>query len=324
MKKALNRIALVSGIFLSAVFIVIVVNQTVAVVDLAGRVHPVLGDGVLYGLLLIYALVLLVPVYLWVQLPRSLHPPESESSPGFARHCAELRRRLVRNPLLRDFEGDLAGREGLEAAIALLDRQANDVIRNRAAVVFLATAVFQSGRLDALFVLGSQARLVWQIAHVYAQRPGLGDLARLYLNVAVAALLAMELEEMDIAAQIEPIVTNLLGSSVLGAVPGVGTTTTILTTSLLDGTANAYLTLRVGVIARKYCGALIRPDRRLVRRSAAAEAAGMLGGIVMRSGQKVSRAVWEAARRRGKSTLERWNPFSRKGSRSPDDDPVNG
>ena len=46
-----------------------------------------------------------------------------------------------------------------------------------------------------------------------------------------------------------------------GAIPGFQVFTTIAVNSLLSGSANAFLTLRVGMIAKAYCGSLVAQPR---------------------------------------------------------------
>jgi hypothetical protein len=53
--------------------------------------------------------------------------------------------------------------------------------------------------------------------------------------------------------------------------------------------------LRVGVIARRHCSSLIAPQRSVMRRYASVEAAGMLGGIVVKATSVVTSAVAAAA-----------------------------
>jgi hypothetical protein len=68
--------------------------------------------------------------------------------------------------------------------------------------------------------------------------------------------------------------------------------------SIVTGTANAFLTLRVGIIAKRYCGALVLPERRTVRRLAVAQAAQMLGTIARDGARRVGGAFWAAAKSR--------------------------
>jgi hypothetical protein len=68
--------------------------------------------------------------------------------------------------------------------------------------------------------------------------------------------------------------------------------------SVLTGTANAFLTLRVGIIAKGYCGSLVVAEKRTLRRAASAEAAKLLGSIVRQGTSRLSKAVWDASKGR--------------------------
>jgi len=86
-----------------------------------------------------------------------------------------------------------------------------------------------------------------------------------------------------------------MGASLSASIPGMGKMAGIVTNSLLTGAANAYLTLRVGVIAKSYCASLTRKEKGFMRRSATVEAARMLGKIVMSSTANITRVFMAAA-----------------------------
>jgi hypothetical protein len=295
-----NAAVLVSGFVLLS-FGVVVVNQTAGVVSLAGEVHPVLVKVTLVGLVGSYVALIGVPVVMFVRLPRSLNPPLSEDDPGFPDHLDQLKRRLAGNPIVT--EPDLASRAGIGRAIAQLDARADEIVRSTASVVFLSTAVSQNGKFDAMIVLAAQSRMVWQIAHLYSQRPTARDMTRLYANVAATAFAAGAIEEVDLNEQIQPVLGSTLGA-MAGAIPGFQVAAMLMVNSVMSGSANAYLTLRVGLIAKKYCGAIVLQPKPAIRRAASAEAARMLGGIVAAGTSKISGAVWGAVRDRGTQTFD--------------------
>ncbi len=300
MLKTLRTIALCFAGFIVLAFAVFVVNQTVQVVELAERLDPRFGLVALWSLLVAYAVLLLTPAYLWLRLPPALAPAKSAEGEEFERHLEALRKRLVRNPRLG--EAPLATREDVERALTVLSEGSDELIRDAATRVFLTTAVSQSGRLDALLVLSAHTRLVWRVAHLYYQRPTLRDMTYLYANVAATAFMAGELEDIDVSEQVQPVLSAVLGSAVT-AVPGFQMASTILVNSVLTGSANAFLTLRVGMIARKYCSTLVVEDRRVLRRSASAQAAMMLGGIASYGARTLVKSVAQASKKKvfGKS-----------------------
>jgi hypothetical protein len=291
MTKSLKTFALLGSGLILLSFTVVVINQTAGVVQLAKEVHPTLGTVTLWGLLIAYGGIVGVPAVMIMRMPKPLSPPASDSGPEFDAHIKRLGERLAANPRVQIDTGKPIDRRQVEDAIHVLDAEADAVIKQMATTVFLTTAVSQSGRLDALLVLGAQSRMVWRIAHLYYQRPSLRDLTHLYANVTVTSLLAGELDDLELHQMIQPVVAGTVGA-VGGAIPGFQVFTTILVNSLLSGSANSFLTLRIGMIAKEYCGSLVAEPRSRVRRAATTEAARLLSGIVKESGARVREAVW--------------------------------
>ena len=292
--RSLRKVAILSAVFCVVFVGVLLLNQTLQLADTAARLHPAAGDFVFWGLVFTYLLCVGVPVVLFLRLPAPLVPPHSEADPAFEGYLKKLRRRLAVNPHLP--ECSLESRADVEAALAALRRKAEEVVKTAGSRVFLTTAISQNGSLDALLVLGLQTRLVWDVAHVYAQRPSLRELSYLYANVVGTAFVAGEIEDADLSDQIQPVLSSVLGSTV-SALPGLQTASTLFVNSVISGTANAFLTLRVGLIAEEYCRALVRPARKTLRQRAVTRAAGMLGSIVAAGASKVGTAVASASAR---------------------------
>jgi len=294
MKRTVIKFAALGALLFTVSFAVIVINQSAQLVELAERVHPLAGQVLFWALVAFYAACVLVPLLMWLRLPRSMAAPASAEGAEFDRYLARLRSRLHSNPRL--VGAKLQARDDVEAALQRLDKDADEITKKTASRAFLVTALSQNGSLDALFVLGLQTRLVWEIAHVYRQRPSLRDMGWLYSNVLATAFVAGEIEDLDLSQQIQPVVQNALGAAA-GVIPGLQVASSVVAGSIVSGTANAFLTLRVGVVARRYCGALTRPEKRGLRRSAFAEAAGMLGSIAAVGTKKVLAAVAKASGR---------------------------
>lgn len=294
MSTTMKRILFFGALLASVSFLVILVNQTLQLTEFADRFHPMAGEAVFWGLIFTYGVCLSVPMFLLLRLPSPLIPPASEEGEEFEEHLNLLARRLSRNP--RVSQAQIGSREEIDEALSSLDVEARKSIEAAGSRAFLVTAVSQSGALDALVILGLQSRLVWEIAHVYAQRPTLRDMAYLYANVLGTAFLATELDEAELSEAIQPVLSSVLGSAA-SAVPGLQVASTVFVNSVMSGTANAFLTLRVGVIAQEYSRAVVRPERSTLRRSAVAQAAGMLGSIVAEGAKKVSSSIARASGR---------------------------
>jgi hypothetical protein len=287
---------------------VIVINQTAQVVQLASTVHPTLGTATLGTLLAAYTGALVVPLALYLRLPKPLLPPESTDTPEYDAYLDALRGRLAGSPHLAGV--DLTGRVGIQSALQVLDAKADAIAREAAMAVFLSTAVSQSGRLDGVLVLAAQSRMVWRIAHLYRQRPAPSELIRLYAAVGATVFVATELNDIDLSEQVEPILTSALGA--MGAnIPGFQVAGAILANCVLSGSANAFLTLRVGMITKKYCDATVTPRRALLRRAATLEAARALSRVVSEGTAKLTSALWKGSVAKvGDASSRVWDKFT--------------
>ena len=288
-------------------FIMFVVNQTTIVVTAARSIHPVFGDIILYVLLTVYALLVIIPFYMLCKLPRALPPPPGQDVKAITAYIKRLTTRLHGNKFLdrRPYET----LDDLRNAFKDLERKSDAIITDAASTVFIGTAISQSGRLDGILVLLTQCRMVWDIATVYNQRPSPLEFVRLYQNVAVTTFVASQIDDIDIAERVGPVVTELTGVSVTGVIPGLSGITGTITNSLMDGSANAFLTLRVGAITKKYCDPLSDHDKSRIRKAASMEAASLLGSIVYScSGKVVSevkRGIGTASKKAGNALWQK-------------------
>jgi hypothetical protein len=82
-------------------------------------------------------------------------------------------------------------------------------------------------------VLVTQCRLVWQVAHLHWQRPRWATIL-LYGNVAAAAFVAQNVEDMDLSELIEPLLAPVLGIP-LSRLFLVRTGASLIATSCVDG-----------------------------------------------------------------------------------------
>jgi len=285
MSKTLKKIVILLAAFLIVVFAIFLFNQTMQIVQSARAMNVVFGDGVMWALIFLYAGLLVTPFVLWFRLPKRILPPAETEGEAYEEFVAQFRRRLARHPRLRGMA--LESMSDLESALQVLDKHADDVVTQMASAVFLSTAVLQSGRLDVLVVFAAQTRLIWRIAHVYYQRPSLRDFVQLYANVASTALIAAGVEDIDV----DVLVGTVFGSTI-AAVPGMH----LLASSVLSGSANAFLTLRVGMITKEYCRARTRVEKKGLRRAATVQAAKLLGSIVRGGTVKLTHATLNASK----------------------------
>lgn len=304
MFKELKNILVYASVFLILAFVIFVINQTAQVVSLASTVHPALGITTLIFLVLTYVALIAVPVFTYYRLPSALIPPEDENSEEYAAYMVQLKKRLSKNPYIRQHNLRVETDSDVEEAFSILNDRADEMIREVASSIFVTTAVSQNGRLDALMVIIAQTKLVWSLSHLYNQRPTLRYMSKLYGNIAATTFIVSELEELNIAAHIEPVMASIFGASVMKSVPGAAAAATIVTNSLLEGTANAFLTLRVGAITKKYCTATTVQNKWSIRSSASLEAAKNLGTIAVKCANMVTKSVIEATKNLGLNTVK--------------------
>ncbi|PKD42414.1 DUF697 domain-containing protein [Rhodohalobacter barkolensis] len=273
MKREIRRVLTITAFAVSALILIVIVNQLIQFANFLGGIHPVFGQVSLILFLIVAAVAVLAPVWLYFKLPGRLIPPETDEGAEFDRYIENLSKRLGGNPIVK--MDQVSGVDDVREAIHVLDKESDKSIKRTANRAFITTAISQNGALDALFILGLQFRLIWEIAHIYAQRPTIKDLSYLYTNVMVTAFIASSIDEAEYYEIVESSMSQGIGS-VLSFVPG----TTMVINSVITGSSNAFLTLRVGKVAQQYCGTLVKRRRQSIRNSATAEAAKMLAGIV--------------------------------------------
>jgi Domain of unknown function (DUF697) len=294
MSSTLKNIVLILAAFVLLVFAVFLFNQTMQIVQSARTLNVMFGNAVLWALIFLYSILLLTPFVLWFRLPKRILPPAATEGNEYDAFVAQFKKRLSRNPRLRGLP--LQEAADLESALQILDKHADKVVTDTASAVFLSTAVLQSGRLDVLVVFAAQTRLIWKIAHVYYQRPSLRDFVQLYANVGSTALIAAGIEDIDV----DVLVGTIFGSTV-AAIPGMH----LLASSVLSGSANAFLTLRVGMITKEYCRARTQLEKKGLRRAATLQAAKLLGSIVRDGTVKLTHATLNASKTKLRDTFTR-------------------
>src|SRR3954447_434908 len=289
-RSAMRRLVAICGVVAAVCIISIVVAGLTSLVSLAERIHPLAGQIVFWLALAAIAVGVLWSLFAYSRMPAALVAPDV-NAPDYEEFVDALRARLRANPLTGG--RSLATIVEIESALADLSVESDAVVRNTASTVFLSTALMQNGRLDGMIVLFTQVRMVWRIARIYVQRPSAREMIQLYANVAGTAFVASGLESLDIGEMFAPLATSIV-PALKGGIPGLSGISHLLVRCVSTGAANAFLTLRVGEVARRYCELTSKPSAELIRRSATAAAVHHLGRIVRENGMLVSRKIWES------------------------------
>jgi hypothetical protein len=289
-----RRIIVVLAVTMTVCLASLTIAGLASLVSLADRIHPIAGTIAFWVVCLAVGLFALYCAIAYAGLPGALGPPEEDSGPKYDVYLQALRVRLAANPRTRDLP--LVSKEEIEHAIAHLSTQADSVVRRTASTVFLTTAMMQNGRLDGLIVLFTQIQMVGRIARIYVQRPSPRDLVRLYANVAGTAFVASGLESLDLGDMVAPLAVSVV-PALKGGIPGLSGISALLVKCVSNGAANAFLTLRVGEIARRYCELTSKCPPDLIRKSATAAAVQHLGRIVRENGALVVKKIWASTGR---------------------------
>jgi hypothetical protein len=289
-----RKIIVVLAMLITVCLLSLIIAGVTSLISLAERIHPVAGTIVFWSVCLAAGFFALYCVVAYARLPAALVPPEAESGPKYDAYLQALRVRLAVNPRTRG--RPLATEEEIESAVGHLSAEADSIVRRTASTVFLSTALMQNGRLDGLIVLFTQIQMVGRIARIYVQRPSPRELVRLYANVAATAFVASGLESLELGEMVAPLAFSVV-PALKGGIPGLSGISALLVRCISNGAANAFLTLRVGEVARRYCELTSRCPPELIRKSATAAAVQHLGRIVRENGALVVRKIWESTGR---------------------------
>lgn len=329
---------------LCASLFVFIGGQVLTLADMAARVHPLLGRAVFWGGMAAYLGALAWLGASWFLRPRPLVLPQDPTPDALRDYLRRLTARLRANPHLREGgvahvaadtdtrtasrtgmanpspppPGPAAGAAEAAALLRLLDAAALRETKRTASRIFLSTAVARNGRLDTLIVLALLARLVWRVSSIYDQRPHPRDMVRLYVNVAGTALAAGALEEAGLEEHVHALLGPLLTASPLASVPGASHVGTLLAAALVDGSANALLALRVGIVTRNMLSPVLPgcPARQNPYRESAALLGRMTAGLVRAVVKAAMGGVASGIRSGLEGTARRTADAVRKGARA--------
>ena len=275
--------------FLVVVFVLRDVAELVATVS---SWHPWAGAIVATGVAAALAWLLIVPGVAYARLAPPLVPPEASSGPEHDAFVTAYLAACRRNPRLRDVP--LEDEDDLGRALHTLSDEAEAIAMRTASRIFVATAVSRFGALDAVIVAVEQARMIFEIAHVFQRRPSVRHMAFLYGSVLGTAYLASRTERVDLSEHLRPILTAALGRS-LSQVPGVTAASGFLTNAVFQGSIHAFLTLQVAMLTVNWSRSTVRPDRVALHQRALARASHLVVRTAASGTAKVATAFGVAA-----------------------------
>ena len=265
-------------------------------VGLIVMVYPVLGWAtgaflaVLFGAVVVYPLALVISALIrsrrsWVA-----------GSWAHNRYQAHLARQHRRHPVLDQTQLFTSNPYFLDELYLQLFELSNKLILDAAEKVFFHTAISQSGRFDTFVLLSEQSALINRIADLYHPHSRLKILPSLYADILEAAMRPSHKDELNLGSQIGPAV---VGASIVGAIPGANLVSILISDAIVQGSANALATLRMGLLARRFFHRALEGgsvDLETERLAVNQEAADMLSPLVEDASGTLSRIIWNTAK----------------------------
>ncbi|MBU1141568.1 MAG: YcjF family protein [Firmicutes bacterium] len=264
-------------------FILILLSSILDVGDRLRSIHPYVEYG-FYGLaaILVYVLILR-PVNIIMFSPSfSVETTLDEATRKNYMVYKRVAKRLIaldtfppeeEKKLLAAMGSSILLREALTQTFNThIKKEMNQVIRRNAKTVMISTAISQNGRLDFFTVVVVNVKMIKELVVMCGFRPSFKNLSKLTINVFTTALIAEGLENMDI--------TEILPSSTVNAIGDIPFIKPIVS-SVAQGLSNALLTLRIGIVTRKFLFSDAKEiTKEEIRRTALLEAAGMMPAVM--------------------------------------------
>ena len=128
-----------------------------------------------------------------------------------------------------------------------ITKKINKIVNESATKVLIGTAISQNNRFDSATVLLVNIRMIMRIVIACGYHPSYPQLFKLIVKVFRNALFAYTIQSINI----DEMIVNGIDKLVKGALSSIPFLSEI-TKSLTQGAANSLLTLRIGIITRKY------------------------------------------------------------------------
>lgn len=177
----------------------------------------------------------------------------------------------------------------------------NKVIRNNAKTVMISTAISQNGRLDMLTVMAVNLKMIKELVEMCGFRPNMKNLSKLTINVFTTALIAEGLENVDF--------NDIFPQGSLGFLSDVPLIKPIMS-SVTQGISNALLTLRIGIVTRKYLFSDAKEITKYeIRKGALLEAATILPSVIADGVSLLPKKLWSFFKKKPKENLEDEDDF---------------
>ena len=246
-------VAIAFGVMI--LFLLILVSSIIDIGERLAKIHEYVAYG-FYGVSFLLTYILIInPVRIILVSPAFSIETVMDDKPTHRRY--QTYKRVSKNLMERD---EISQTEKDKLALALNDPEAlqlalneiynstmkkkmNQVIMKHAKTVLISTAISQNGRLDLFTVVVVNIRMIKELVQICGFRPSYKNLAKLTVNVFSTALIAEGLENINLNDILPTSTANMLGE-----IPLIKP----VMSSVAQGITNGLLTIRIGVVTRKY------------------------------------------------------------------------
>ncbi len=224
---------------------------------LAGMIDPEFQQYAYWGFLAIGPILLIAFIISILSRPSFPMLVECKSESELRAHKRVLAENLRRNHYCQEVRISIRSEEDVDFALEHLKKLSDKEIIRVSRTVFISTALSRNGKLDGFFVFVQLLILVWRISCIYQYRPNIRNLLTLYRQVTYAAGISAFNQQFEISESVTKAVASVISSlTPLPNVPGLASGTAMA----LEGTVNAGLSTRVGVLTRRMLSLEVGPS----------------------------------------------------------------
>ena len=261
-KKTNKKFWKILSIACITVMVIVIASCILDIFRFFYDIHPYGGYAVLVILLLLLIIFVIRPIAVALGTPCfTLDAIDVERAKKVSRINYKKLRKVAKN-LLKSKDVSMESKEKIKESMgnkkmltetlkvvykSEINKEINKIINSNAAKVLACTAISQNSKFDAATVILLNIRMIMQIVVKCGYHPSYAQLSKLIVKVFRNALIAYSLQSLNL----EDVVVNGINKLVKGAItaiPGLNE----VAKSLTQGAANALLSLRIGIITRKY------------------------------------------------------------------------
>lgn len=251
------------AIVVSLIMTLFIVSCIVQLYQFAYSFHPYAGYATVAVLVLILLIFVIRPIAVALTSPSfTLDVVDVES----ARRVTAMNYRALKKVALNlsrvdyvsddskeKIKGALGNRKRLNEVLkevydVEISARINKIIKETSSKILLTTAISQNSRFDTWTVITMNIRMIMRIVITCGYHPTYPRLARLIVKVFRNAVIAYTLQSIGL----DRLISQGIQTLAKGIIPFIGDLIGKVAGSVIDGSANALLTLRIGILTRKY------------------------------------------------------------------------